>query len=452
LQELIESTVHLDRWLSDPDAAATPTSLTISDDEVCATTPSVTLVPYASEYEGYMGNYGNTMDRWYRRAALVVWPRRLAFAVRAEASPEWALDTLAKQIRARDVAGAREAAATLGPFWDSSAGVAQRGGVLTKALRVARNLNDAELAAMLLAPFGVETLARGHAALAAGLVAHYGEAWARNLVEVWFRDDRRRPWMGGPDHRAWQDSLPSLCEALCAQSADGRTIAALLVARSWSQLRSEVDVWARGSTPSRRAEMLGELGPSAAAVLAGAAACEATDLRDEIVGFLNQDNDDLLPCVMPALRAGAPLDPHARQASGLDTIARHCATRLAARLARPTRAADDWSVTPPTGCGCELCTTLATFLHDPVRRSYDWPLAEQNRRHVHHRIDTAELPVHHQTRRQGRPYTLVLTKTDALFSRERQQREHDTTDLAWLNTNYTAGTRTKTARRPRTRI
>ncbi len=126
LQELIDSTVHLDRWVCDPGGPATPTSLTISDDEVCATTPSVSLVPYASEYEGYMGNYGNTMDRWYRRAALVVWPQRLAFAVRAEASPEWALDTLAKQIRSRDVTTAREKAATLAPFWDSAAGAAQR--------------------------------------------------------------------------------------------------------------------------------------------------------------------------------------------------------------------------------------------------------------------------------------------------------------------------------------
>jgi predicted nucleotidyltransferase len=67
-------------------------------------------------------------------------------------------------------------------------------------------------------------------------------------------------------------------------------------------------------------------------------------------------------------------------------------------------------------------------------------------------IDTAELPVRHQTRRQGRPYTLVLTKTDALFDRERQERERDAVDLAWLNTNYTVGAPTKPTRRPRTRI
>src|SRR5690349_1042617 len=64
---------------------------------------------------------GNTLDRWYRRAAIVVWPRRWAFAVRAQASPGWALDRLADLVRAGDVAGARDAAATLASFWSVAA-------------------------------------------------------------------------------------------------------------------------------------------------------------------------------------------------------------------------------------------------------------------------------------------------------------------------------------------
>jgi hypothetical protein len=437
LQELIESTVQLDRWLSDPGGPATPTSLSISEDEVCATTPTVNLEPSASEYEGYMGNYGNTMDRWYRRAALVAWPRPLAFAVRAEASPQWALDTLAKQIRAGDVAAARAAASTLAPFWDRAAGTAQRAGMLTKALRVAGGLDDPDLAAMLLAPFHVETLTRSHAALAAGLIARYGDVWARDIVGAWFRHGDR-PGAGGTDRRTWLDIMSPLCAALCGQSADGTTLATLLAARSWSWLRDQIDLSTRGQMPSRRAELLGELGPAVAGVLVSGAICRDTDLRDEIVGFLIQDNDDLIACLMPALRAGAGLDPQLRQESGLDSIAQHCTTRLTARLARPARAADDWSVLPPSGCGCELCAALATFLRDPARRSRDWPLAQPGRRHVHHIIDAAELPVHHHTRRQGRPYTLVLTKTDTLFDRERQQHQQDKTDLAWLNTNYPA--------------
>jgi hypothetical protein len=61
-----------------------------------------------------------------------------------------------------------------------------------------------------------------------------------------------------------------------------------------------------------------------------------------------------------------------------------------------------------------------------------WPLAEAGRKHVHARIDGAELPVRQETWRYGSPYTLVLTKTEELFRREDAEREHALTDLAWL--------------------
>jgi hypothetical protein len=46
--------------------------------------------------------------------------------------------------------------------------------------------------------------------------------------------------------------------------------------------------------------------------------------------------------------------------------------------------------------------------------------------------------VHHQTRRSGRPYTLVLRKTDALFEREQEARRRDQADLAWLGRTVVA--------------
>jgi hypothetical protein len=442
LKELIESTVHLDRWLSDPGGPATPTSLAVAEDEVCTSTPSVDLAQYASEYEGYTGNYGNTMDRWYRRAALVVWPRRLAFAVRAEASPAWALETLAKQIRARDVAGAQTSAATLAPFWERVISAAQRSAVLTKAMRVARGLADADLAIALLTPFHVETLVRSNAAPAASLVSQYGQEWAADLVARWFN---RVPALWPPEDTrlAWIESLASVTTALASTSAAGAGLAHRLLGASWAWLHDQVHLWVSAPTPSVRAQRLGELGRAVSALLASCAVGGATDLYGEMVGFLSQDNDDLLACLVPALQTGGTLNTGVRRESGLDDLARHCAARLTARLARPVRAADDWSITPPGGCGCELCGTLATFLHDPARRSFDWPLAEPGRRHIHHTVGVAELPVRHETRREGRPYTLVLTKTDALFDRERQQRERDTADLLWLEANYPVGARTK---------
>jgi hypothetical protein len=42
------------------------------------------------------------------------------------------------------------------------------------------------------------------------------------------------------------------------------------------------------------------------------------------------------------------------------------------------------------------------------------------------------------TRRQGRPFTLVLNKTDALFDREREALARDQADLEWLAAEWNA--------------
>src|SRR6266567_4370084 len=164
IQELIDSEVSVTHWTGPDDTRLEETSLSVDGDEVCASTETGDLEPYSSEYEGYMGNWGNTLDRWYHRAAVVVWPREQAFANRAETSPAWALDELAAMASAGDVPGAQAAAATLAPFWETALGgrtPEDRGRVWTifgPALRAADAMADAPTAAMLLRPFHIEDL------------------------------------------------------------------------------------------------------------------------------------------------------------------------------------------------------------------------------------------------------------------------------------------------------
>lgn len=56
--------------------------------------------------------------------------------------------------------------------------------------------------------------------------------------------------------------------------------------------------------------------------------------------------------------------------------------------------------------------------------------ARFGRGHIHDRIQRAELPVTHQTRRKGSPYVLVLTKNATLFTREREGRLASSTGAA----------------------
>jgi len=430
LLDLIDWGITLERWIDSSGKKAEPIVTRVDDAEVCATTPSSELEPYAAEHEGYMGNYGNTMDRWYRRAAIVLWPRDRAFAVRAEASPAWALESLKRRIRAGEVSEAREMATSLLSFWKDVAPHEERRGFFGKALRVAEGLDAPELAASLLKPFPLELLKARQVSALVALVKRYGKGWTRPLLTEW--SGPARPWMrpGGRDRLAWLSALPRLCEDLGAtEETEGAWVARLLLEDRWAELKEEIEeLRDHDEPPSLRDKELAALAKPLLGFLQSTAVVEADDLRGEAVTLLCADeNEPLLPCLVKMLRAAAKTET-----PGLDAIHRHCVRLLEARLEPPARDENDWSIALPPGCDCELCGTLDEFLGDPVETRLEWPLAKDGRKHVHRRIDAHELPVRHETRRSGRPYTLVLTKTKALFEREAAQRRSWQTDLEWL--------------------
>ena len=438
LGELLDGSISLDTWVDQSGQAAQPAASWVSDAEVCATTPTSTLTPYDSTYEGYMGNYGNTIDRWYRRGAVVVWPRRLDFVVRAQASPIWALDTLAAVLRDGEVVRARELVGAVATFWmdvmstrvsmgsPAYAPPTQPG--LGQALSVARGLDDARLAAMLLGPFGLDLLTPADAPALTAIVECYGEGWLTGLLAAW-DTGRRGTYATARDRHAWLASLPELCAALVRCGGD--VVVPPVLSTCWSWLVAALRQAQSHTQPSLQARHLDELADPIAGLLIGAAVGGVPELREIAVALLCQD-DSLVRCVVRVLRRISAVAPDHRVGSGFDALARHAGRRLEVRLAQPSRGSDDWSINAPGGCGCALCVTLSGFLTDPVRQSWDWPLKEESRRHIHSRIDLHELPVRHQTRRTGRPYTLVLAKLPTLFEREEQARAEDGADLRWI--------------------
>ncbi|MGW2251078.1 2OG-Fe(II) oxygenase [Kitasatospora sp. NPDC001660] len=426
VQDLIDDEITLDWWTGPDGTGGEPISLYVHDHEACAGTPSTDLTPYESQYEGYMGNYGNTLDRWYRRAAVVVWPRERAFAARGEAGSRWALEELRERIERGDLDGARTAAQSLAPFWKHTGA---RPELLDCALHVATGLGAAETAAMLLEPFRVGALGPEHAGGLAAAAERYGTAWLRQVVDGWFGPRNRYE----PHRYEWTEKLPDLCTALRA-SGPGTAVARLLFTGAWTAVDDDLRLSSTTGPAEIRRARLEALGLPLQRILQAA----DQEQRAEILAALRAQADTVLECLMPMLRRSAQALPtDARRTAGLDALARDCADRLRAIAARRPRAADDWSIAW-TGCGCELCAALETFLGSRSRRVLEWPLAKDGRRHVHTKIDSAELPVHHQTRRQGRPYTLVLTKTEQLFIREQSARRQAEADLAWLTPAWNA--------------
>ena len=447
VQELIDSEISLTHWTGPDGRRLEETSLAVRDAEVCAATENGDLTPYSTEYEGYMGNWGNTLDRWYHRAAIVVWPRSQAFANRAETSPSWALDELTV-IAAADRDSALASARTLEPFWEGSVrGLTSRetgplGTLLNKALRTAVVLGDAAAGQLLLRPFRVELLAEEHAEALAAAARDYGQPWTASLLRGWFGDGQPAWSFSESGRNQWIASrLPALTGALDMAGGEAAAVARLLLDLSWTWLGERIHGSVIVPSPRLRDQLTAALGEPLSAVLASATSMGATPVLDAVGAHVTQQPDPVTVLELAALRAAVSswAAPASGMAGGtsLADLAADCAARLRARLALPERADGDWSIELPVGCACELCSFLRKFLAGPDR-VYEWPLAEQRRRHVHERIDRAELSVTHVTRRRGRPYTLVLTKTDALFTDERTARATATGDLEWLTARWPA--------------
>lgn len=432
LVDLVDETISLEHWI-DADGRATGGFSTMpAYPEICFTRPSVEMDPFKSEYEGYMGNYGDTMDRWYHRAAIVMWPRARNFVIRARMSPSWAIGEISELVKAGAVDEARGRAREILPFWRETVLSEASATFVSRLLAALAVLDDEDLAFELLSPLGPHRLGEQTMTAFAVLVERHGLAWAKRLFTAW-ADGKRRP---APP---WLASLACLCEALTAGGEHGRALAPWLLSR-------EVATFARQRVTERRGpaafaeELAGRHVDDIVALFAAAAVIPAPAIRDDLVGVLVAPETKL-----PLVTAGALLrkirderTPAEVRALGLQALYGHVVGALEAALAAPERSRDDWTIKAPTGCDCALCQTLASFLRDRDRTRHAWPLAKERRSHVHGVIDGNRLPVTHTTTRQGSPFTLVLTKQAALFEREAAERSQWKALLTWLEGQHDA--------------
>ena len=424
LGELIDSDIELRHWIAPDGSELASDANGVAHGELCFTRSSADCTPFRSEHEGYMGNYGNTVDRWYHRAAVVMWPRERAFAIRARQSPRWAMTQIAGRFKAGDPVQAQAWARSLLPFWKGAAAGTDGSALLNATLPVAAALDDADIAAALLAPFSLQQLTPKMAPRLLRLLDRHGLAWCGERLRQWATSrqapDAQLTWLA--------QTLPVLSHAWSVASANGQVLAAALVEERWRWLQSHVGELQAHTGGATRIQVLASTAPAWLALIRGCGDTRRADLQRRII-------DALLPAGLPLQLPLAVLHAagsEATDAPSLASLYAHCVRTLTTRLAQPARADDDWSIPPPAGCTGELGETLARFLSAAAERRLEWPLAKERRQVIHQLIDRHELPVRHETRRTGRPYTLVLEKTRALFTHATAERRQWASELTWL--------------------
>ncbi|MBY0229964.1 MAG: 2OG-Fe(II) oxygenase [Gemmataceae bacterium] len=105
MDEVFDSDLAATRWL-DPEGGAFPLKeVGIEIQEVLGGEDALRGIDPETQFEGYTGNEGMTLDHWYRHAAVILWPGRLHFDMVAQAGCRPAAEVLADMAQRWEAAG-----------------------------------------------------------------------------------------------------------------------------------------------------------------------------------------------------------------------------------------------------------------------------------------------------------------------------------------------------------
>ena len=107
-----------------------------------------------------------------------------------------------------------------------------------------------------------------------------------------------------------------------------------------------------------------------------------------------------------------------------------CRGELESRTAEAPEKPTDYRRAAKLSCECSDCRALSKFMADPNQHQARFPLAKHRRQHLHQIIAGNCCDCTHVTERRGRPYTLVCTKTTASYEAACKIHQRDLQNLA----------------------
>ena len=146
---------------------------------------------------------------------------------------------------------------------------------------------------------------------------------------------------------------------------------------------------------------------------------------------------------LPAALRGLHREPGLPATAAYASLWRQAVDALLARSATPPENPRDWSIAADVACDCELCGKLRVFCRDPVVQQARFPLRKELRAHLHDTIERHSLDLDHETERRGRPYTLVCTKNRASHKRRRAEYVEDVSHMRSLMASAPRGDETE---------
>ncbi len=444
--EVYETSLTADHWQSPEGESPQFGPLAVDTTEIFPDDWMKTVKPQ-QDVEGDTGNEGLTLERRYRRAAIVLWPDAHHLEILCSGGAKQAVAALsAMAARARaangdDAVEARERcrlfAQRILAQWPTKADssyiswTAAPYSTPPEPLDALEFINDAALVRMYLS----ETLKKDASlepgsALTNILSKNGWHAFHRELTALF---DSANAHAFGRNVRLLRrlckaaGALPSGAEATAAQhlchALAEQTVAALTQLDAPAQPRSP-------HTSDRNAI----LGPLVVALLAVDADDPLTHLVEHLAA--NEQLYALQETIIPAIKQAAQWleTTHGHCLKSWNRWLQHCVSQLEALTAAMPEPPADLRRDANVKCPCADCRDLNTFLANPAERQHNFQMAEARRRHLESEIKRNQCDLDFVTDRKPRPLILVCTKNNATYNRLLKEFHDNQNHLTFLRT------------------
>jgi hypothetical protein len=392
------------------------------------------------EFEGYTGNAGMTLERWYHRAAIVIWPRERHFAVLCNAGTDASIGGLASMVKLlkRAAKAQREAQrqecrvfaeAIIDSWqpqsrrdaWDKTTEAPDRATFLS----LLQELDDPDLVHRFLSNV---IAADGSIQLAKSF-----PAFCKRHGWLSFRDALKT--VIDATSAATVARNAALLQTLCLQR--DKNADRLLLCRELAQEAVAALLAFDAQSPANdwqvrtidRVALLSSLVKSLVVIQADEPLAR---LMDHVLAA--HDQYDVIETHVAAIfsleswLSAASTAPHRALSHWLAV----CRSELDARVAHVPVQPTDYRRPAKLSCNCEDCRELSAFLADPDEAAHRFRVRKDRRQHLHRIIDRHGCDLTHVTDRRGNPQTLVCTKTTASYEAACRVHERDQQFLSRL--------------------
>ena len=454
MEEVFDESLSINYWSDRHGNKIAFGEMDLEEAEIVSDTPSADWDLSRQEFEGYTGNEGMTLERWYHRAAIVLWPKKNSFDVLCAAGTDAAISGLKsivsdwKSAKKSDQPQQRksclEFAAAIITSWGPPRASLNPYLVKTQPDRSAfpdllQELDDPELVVRLMnevmpkdgniqlgESFPSFAKRHGWPMFESGLTAIIAEpspaTISRNttmLATLCLDRDKN------------VDRL-NVCEHLAEQ-----------VVTAIQQLDNQPSKSASNFAKIDRAGLLTSL-------IKALLSIEATESLDKLIDHTlsHPQLHDLTDVHLAAIFALEPCwDRKLGKANRV--VSRwlgHCRTELVRLTAHAPLAPTDFRRAEKLSCRCVDCLELSQFLANPSESAHRFPLRKERRQHLHQIIDRNKCDLTHVTTRTGSPFTLVCAKTTTSYQEACKVHARYLEDLKRLRAVEAKIKPTKTAR------